>query len=131
LDERHGAMLRAVDREISRANDCEFAERLLRQETERISARLFEATVESKYWQDKYTALVETTLAMKQAGFVRYDGPKKPVLTGEFKQSDEQVVAEAERRFVDKLKDDLVRQGISATDAAKEAARIRREVVTP
>ncbi len=89
------------------------------------------AVAQTAYWQEKYTALVDTMMAMKQAGFVKYDGPKKPVLTGEFKQSDEQVVAEAERRFVDKLKEDFVRQGISVTDAAKEAARIRREVVTP
>lgn len=53
--------------------------------------------------------------------------PKKPVFMPGHAVSDEQAVSQAERNFIARLRDDLVKQGVHPSDAEKEAARIRRE----
>lgn len=53
--------------------------------------------------------------------------PKKPVFMPGHAVSDEQAVSQAEQNFIARLRDDLVKQGVPAGDAEKEASRIRRE----
>ena len=56
--------------------------------------------------------------------------PKKPRTMPGHAVSDEQIVNEAEQNFVARLRDDFVKQGVSRTDAEREATRIRQETMS-